>query len=165
MLTKSAQHSCCLRGLCLMKCIVFSGTIQAVGNSLLIEQASNYFSQQWVVDPNPSHYQHVYIWKNTESQCWSYGDSTDSNGDYNSPGCSCVLELMVGDQVFVSSEKREPVGCAPCTYVWPGNQSVVHHVLHSQAFSLRLMSDWFPACWHNEHMSNWLLTSIRLTDS
>ncbi len=60
-----------------------------------------YFEQYWVMDyryPGIS----LYIWKNNEIQCYSYGNNY-ADGDNNSPSCSATIELLVHDEVYVTS--------------------------------------------------------------
>ncbi len=71
-----------------------------------------YFEQYWL--QNPNYRQSLIIRKNQDEVCRSYGDSAAS-GNYNAPSCSGVVELHSGDQVYVSSDDGDDIGCDGCT--------------------------------------------------
>ena len=49
--------------------------------------------------------QYINIWAKGVVQCYSYGNAVHTDTDNNSPSCSCVVELSVGDEVFVVSNE------------------------------------------------------------
>ncbi len=70
-----------------------------------------YFQQYWIMSSGQEQY--LRIMKNGVEQCTSVGDA-DASGDYNSPSCSAAMELIPGDQVYVTSWGLN-VGCYTCT--------------------------------------------------
>ena len=75
-----------------------------------------YFELYWVMQYNEG--QNLYMWKNGIEQCRSVGTHNTGGGDTyasTSPSCSAVMELVPGDQVWVTSIYGRRVYCAECT--------------------------------------------------
>ena len=66
-----------------------------------------HFHQHWVI--NPWYDLTLYIMKNEEPMCKSFG-SSDGDSDYNSPSCSVTLGLLAGDEIYVVSDVYGSVG-------------------------------------------------------
>ncbi len=84
-----------------------------------------FFQQHWLTHPsyNP---QYMFIMKNGIRQCSSIGKTPDAD-DFNSPSCGVLMELSVGDQVWVAGGNDYIVACCEYTmftgflvqpYVW-----------------------------------------------
>ncbi len=72
-----------------------------------------YFEQYFVTDYR--YYNYLKIEKNGEIQCSSYADSgSDNEYEMHGSSCSAVVELDVGDQVYVTSSELALVYCAEC---------------------------------------------------
>ncbi len=71
-----------------------------------------YFEQYWLQNANAIHF--IDMQKNGVVQCRSRGDSKGT-GDYNAPSCSAVLELISGDQVYITSSHATNVACDACS--------------------------------------------------
>ena len=67
-----------------------------------------YFEQYWLNDVRYGQY--LYMWKNGVEQCRSFGGA----GTWNAASCSAVMQLSVGDEVYVISDDGEPVFCPDC---------------------------------------------------
>ncbi len=67
-----------------------------------------YFEQYWYMGSGE---QSLYLWKNGVQQCKSAGYVDESN-DHNSPSCSAAMELIPGDEVYVTSGYGHDVGSA-----------------------------------------------------
>ncbi len=73
-----------------------------------------FFEQYWVTAEGNNHYYHsLYIYKNGNTLlCESYGNPAGASNNYrdmNAPSCSAVVELQVGDEVYVISDKSSDV--------------------------------------------------------
>ncbi len=71
-----------------------------------------FFEQHWMMGGGQE--QSLRIMKNGVEQCYSVGNA-DEVADYNSPSCSAVMELIPGDQVYVTSNWGYDVGSSTCT--------------------------------------------------
>ncbi len=66
-----------------------------------------YFEQYWVAIWGSEGY--LSIQKNQIKQCWSFGTEGSMN-EFHSASCSAVMELVPGDQVYVTSSEGNMIG-------------------------------------------------------
>ncbi len=95
--------------LCISPSNYFNNRYSPSSGRFVADQAGLYFFEMyWLAQPPNQVWVHMY--KNTNPVCASYTRSMNDANDFNSPSCSVVLELAVGDEVWVTKGQNVNIG-------------------------------------------------------